>query len=98
MRVGSQHCIGGFEGLPVIDALIEGQMGCVERHCIFVGSQQSTGACEGRTVFDTDWEGLPEIEGDMDGRDEDAEDAETEGQINESVAQFVSVGSQHLGV
>ena len=27
MRVGSQQPMGGFEGLPVIEALVEGQIG-----------------------------------------------------------------------
>lgn len=106
MRVGSQQPMGGFEGLPVIEALVEGQMGWVERHCVFVGSQHSCGrgGCDERTVIDTDGdgaadnEGFPEMEADMDGREDGAEEGDAEGQINVPAGQFDSVGSQQAPV
>jgi hypothetical protein len=100
MRVGSQHPRGGFEGLPVIEALVEGQIGCDERHCVLVGSQHSSGSgscdgsCVGRTVIEADTEGFPEIEDDIDGRAEGIDDDDAEGQINVPAGQFDSVGSQ----
>lgn len=82
--IGSQQSVGG-RGRPVIDALIDGQMGCDALHCMRVGSQQGTGFSVGLAVID------PE----NDGREVGAAVMEAEGQRNEPFAQFIVIGSQH---